>query len=116
MASSAGRSATSSVLNDSYRAVGLVEDFVGNAPDISLADLIDAIDRAKRLPPIAVASLIGGKLRGKSLIVGEAANQIGFAAGLDHLELFVGDVFFLQAINLRVDRVGHFLRLVAGQG
>ena len=60
------------------RAIGVDENFVGDAADVGFGHLVDAVDRAEQFTPIAIARLIGGQLRGESFIVGQAANQIGF--------------------------------------
>src|SRR6185312_14390215 len=64
--------------HDADRAIFRSEDLVGDAADVRLAYLIDAIDGAEELAPVTVISLVGGELRGKTLIVSEPANQIGF--------------------------------------
>src|SRR5437764_7274717 len=87
-----GSSSGTSVLDDADGAVGIVEDLVRNAPNIGLGDLVNAIHRTEQLPPIAVPSLIDRQLCRESLVVGQASNQVGLAAGLDHLEFVVADV------------------------
>src|ERR1051326_4914305 len=58
------RRAAASSFNDSHGAVGVDEDRICDAADIGFADLIDAVDGAKQFAPVAVARLVGGKLRG----------------------------------------------------
>ena len=97
-------------------AVGIDEDLVGDAADVGFRDLVDAVDRAEQFAPVAIASLVGGELRGQSFVVGEAANQIGLAAGLDHLQFVVADVFFFQTLNFGVDGVAISSGLCPGSG
>ena len=114
LVTSAGGRAASAGLDDADGAVGVGEDFVGDAADVGFGHLVDAIDGAEEFAPVTVAGFVGGELRGQALVVGEAANQVGLAAGLNHLQLVVGDVFFLQAIDFDMDGIADFLRRVPG--
>src|SRR5580704_15011594 len=96
LVASTGSSASACVLDHADGAVGVDEDLVGDAANVGLRHLIDAVHRAEQLAPIAVAGLIRGQLRGQAFIVGQAANEVGFGASLDHLQFVVGDVFFFD--------------------
>ena len=52
---------------------------------------------------------------GQTIVFSQAADQVGLGACLDHLQLVVADVFFLQALDFDVDRVPHLLRRVSGK-
>src|ERR1700729_2779294 len=95
--------------------VRVVESLVGHASDVRLGYLVDAVHRMEELTPVAIARLVGCKLGSQSFIVSQAADKIGLGASLDHLQLVVADVFFLQPIDLRVNCVGYFLGVMSGQ-
>ncbi len=64
-------------------AVALDEDLVGDAADVGLGDLVDLVELAEELAPVAVAGLVLGELVGEAFVVGEAAEQVGAGAGLE---------------------------------
>src|SRR4051812_4591760 len=66
-------------------AVVVHEHGVGHAADVGLAHLVDALDAAKHLAPVAVALLRGGKGDRQTLIAVEAAQQVDLGARLHHL-------------------------------
>src|SRR5579863_2484010 len=110
------RRATTSRFDDADGPVGVHKNFIGDAANIRLGDLIDAIDRAEEFTPVSVASLVSRQLSREAFVVGQTADQIGLATRFDHLQLFVADVFFFQTVDFGMNGFGHFLRLVAGQG
>ena len=96
-------------------AVAVDEDLVGDAADVRFVDGVDLVQLAEELSPVAVAGLVFGQLMGEAFVVGEAAQQVGAGAGLEACELFVGDVFGLQAVELFVDG-GRASRRACGRG
>src|SRR5580698_3202233 len=91
------------IFDNSYGAIGVDEDLVGDAANVGLGDLVDAIGGVEQFAPVAVARLVGSEFGGEAFVIGEAANQVGLGARLDHLQFVVGDVFFFQAIDFNVD-------------
>jgi hypothetical protein len=52
----------------------------------------------------------------EAFVVGEAAQQVGAGAGLEHLKFLVADVGVLQLVDLLVDGVAHLVGRVSGHG
>ncbi len=90
---------------DAHGAIALRKSLVSYSANVGLGDLVDPVDGLEQLAPVAVARLVDGELLREALIVAEAADQVGFRARLDHLQFVVGDVFFLDAVNLGVNGV-----------
>src|SRR5215469_18062529 len=72
---SAGSTASAG-FNHSNGTVRIYENLIRHATDVGLTHLVNVIDGAEQLTPIAVARLISPKLYGQALVVGEAANQV----------------------------------------
>src|SRR5205814_7862220 len=51
----------------------------------------------------------------EALIVGKSADEVRLRACFDHLQFVVSDDFFLEALDLYVDRIGHLLWRMSGQ-
>ena len=96
-------------------AVAVDEDLVGDAADVGFGDGVDLVELAEELAPVAVAGLVFGELVGEAFVVAEAAEQVGAGAGFEALELVVGDVFALEAVDLFVDGGAHLVGRVAGE-
>ncbi len=96
--------------------VAVDEDLVGNAANVGFVHCVDLVQFAEKLTPVAEAGLVLGELVGQAVVVGQAAEQVGAGASLEAFQLFVRDVFGLEAIELFVDGVAHLFRRVAGQG
>jgi len=71
--------------------------------------------RIETVHAVAIPRLISAKLRSQALILGQTTDQICLGASLDHLQLVVADVFFLQALDFRVDGITYLLRGMPGQ-
>src|SRR5262249_14358711 len=97
-------------------AVALREYFIGYASDIGLAYNVDAIDLAEEFAPVAVVGLVIGQLSRQSHVVAQVANQVGFGAGADRLQLFIAYVSGFQAFDLFVNRRRHFFGSVPRRG
>src|ERR1700690_868940 len=102
-------------LNNPYGPVGGHKRLIRHAANVGFTHFVDSIDLGEQLSPITVTCLIEAELERQSLIAAQAANQVGFGAGLDHLQFVVADVFFLDSLDLDVNGVRHLLRLVAGK-
>src|SRR6185312_10761753 len=76
----------------------------------------DAVELAEEFAPVAVASLVFGEIVGEALVVGEAAENVGLGAGLEAVELGVGDVGGAELVELFMDGGAHLFGRVAGQG
>ena len=88
--------------DNSHGAIGWARKFLLATRRISaLVTLSIRSTWRKQFAPIAVACLIDRELRGEAFVVGQSAEQVGFGAGLDHLQFVVADVFFLQATRSR---------------
>ncbi len=97
-------------------AVAVDEDLVCYAANVCLGYGVDLVEFAEELTPVAEAGLVLGQLMGQAFVVGEAAQKVGLGAGLEAGQLFVGDVFGLQAVEFFVDGGAHLLGGVAGEG
>ncbi len=80
-----------------YCAIAVDEDVVGDALDVGLGDGVDFCDFAEHNAPVAEEGLVLGELLGEAFVVGEAAELVGLGAGLEALELGVGDVLGFEA-------------------
>ena len=96
-------------------AVGIYKHFVGYTADVGFGDLVDFVELEEELTPIAVAGLVLGQRVGESLVVGQAAEEIGAGAGLVHRELRIGDVGGFELVNFFPNSVAHLGRRVAGE-
>src|SRR5580658_241308 len=81
-------------------AVGIDKHLVGYAADVGLGDFVDFVELKEELAPIAVAGLVVGERVGESLIVGQAAEEVGAGAGFVHPELSIGDAGGFEFLNL----------------
>src|SRR5581483_6876136 len=102
------------VLNNAYRPVFWGESFVGNAANISLADLLHTVYFAKQFTPVAEPDLMGCQLGRQSSVVVQATNKIGPQPSLDHFHFFVGYVGGLKALDFCVDCLPQLFGAVAG--
>ena len=106
--------------NDRYdaggRPVALDKDVVSDTADVGLADLVDLVEVAEHLAPVAEAGLVFGEGVGEAVVVCQAAEHVGFGSGLVALELGVGDVGGLQGLKLLLDGDAHLVVGVAGRG
>ena len=103
-------------IDDPDGAVVVLEDLVGHAPNVRLGDLVDLVEIAEEFAPVAVARLIDGELLRQALVLGEAADQVGLGACLEHLQLVVGHILRLQLVDLLVDRLLNLGVGVPGRG
>src|SRR5260221_11087901 len=74
--------------------------------DVCRRDLVDAVEIAEELPPVAVARLYAGEVLGQAGVAVERPEQGRLRPRLDRLQLVCRDVLILQTVDLRVQRAG----------
>ena len=106
----------SGCIDPSFGAVAVDEHCIGHAADIGFGHLVYPVELQEKLTPVAVAGLVLRQGVGQALVVGQAAQQVGAGAGLEHGQLIVADVGGLELLNFLVDGVAHLRRSMPRQG
>src|SRR5947208_967426 len=101
------------IFDHCHGTIAVNKRLISNAANVSLSDFINLVYMPEQLAPIAEAQLIMSEFRCQTRVVVEPANQVGFLAGLHHLEVFVAYILVLQTVNLFPNSLPHFLRSVA---
>src|SRR6185312_5022412 len=87
------------VFNHGVGTVAGHKNLVGYAANVSLGDGVDPVELIEKLAPVPVTQLIKRQLLRYSLVVIEAAQQVGSCARFEHLQFGVSYVGGLQFLN-----------------
>src|ERR1044072_9859837 len=96
-------------LNDSDGAIGGNKCFVGHATNVCFGDLVVTIQLTEQLTPVPEACLECRKLSSQAGVVAQTSDQVGLGARLEHCEFFIRHIGGLQPLDLRAQRVAHFI-------